>query len=499
MQLTAQQKIIDAARKSSATFTALMFGYENAPLHIRMHKHCASQKNTGFSTHRGGGKTDQISIGRMAWEIGHDTDIRIKVFKNTADEARKIPDAIRRIIESNRYRAVFPDVKPDPEHWTGSSFRVQRAKVGEKEPTVASYGIFGTFTGGRTDLCLLDDIVDIKNAVQNPALRDKVKEVYRNAIIPTIVPGGRTMRVYTPYHVADITVDWEKNPNIATTYEAVKNYISPWPEMWTPDLLREIEQDIGTIAYARAYSLQRISDEDILIRASWIDNAMYTDQIPLDSGRWIASIDFAFTKKRLGGIPNASKDPDYTVCFTALVDRTGNVYVDKVYRKRATWPEVKDAIVPMCEHTEVILAEDVAAQRALIQDLNATTILNCRAMAPAEGGSGTGTGYDKRGRLAACSAQIEAGKLHLRGVRQGGEIIVCKEHEPLYDELTTFPVGEHDDAVDAVTQMMRWVKKRMITGRDKRHGEKTDRNPAAPSSRLGSHFAPTSSSEHPRW
>lgn len=493
---------MQAARKSSATFTALVFGYDNAPLHIRMHDHVESQKHTGFSTHRGGGKTDQISIGRMAWEIGHDTNIRIKVFKNTADEARKIPDSMRRIIESNRYRAVFPDVRPDPDHWTGSSFRVQRSKTGEKEPTVASFGVFGTFTGGRSDLILLDDIVDIKNAVQNPALRDKVKEVYRNAIIPTLVPGGRTMRVYTPYHVADISVDWEKNPNIATTYEAVNNYISPWPEMWTPEVLRDVEMDIGTIAYARAYSLKRISDEDILVKEAWLDDAMYVDSIPLTSGRWIASIDFAFTKKRLGGIPNASKDPDYTVCFTALVDRTGNAYVDKVYRKRATWPETKDFIVPMCEHCEVLLAEDVAAQRALIDDLNRSTVLNCRAMTPAEGISGTGGGgsYDKRGRLAACSAQIESGKLHLRGVMQGGEIIVCKEHEPLYDELTTFPVGEHDDAVDAVTQMMRWIKKRMITGRDQRHGEKDKtRDPAAPSTRLGSHFPTTHSQETPTW
>ena len=175
-----------AVRRLWGEFVADLFGYINAPLHQRMHDHINNNQHSGFSTHRGAGKTDQISVGWVAWIIGQNPDVRIKIFKNTDREATKVVDAVRRMIVSPFYRAVFPHIIPDEAHWTSESIRVIRKQVGEKEPTLASYGIFGSYTGGRADIIVYDDIVDIKNAIQNPALRDKVKELYRTACQPML-------------------------------------------------------------------------------------------------------------------------------------------------------------------------------------------------------------------------------------------------------------------------------------------------------------------------
>ena len=366
---------------------------------------------------------------------------------------------------------------------SGPTFRVKRTSKGEKEPSYQAYGIFDTSTGGRADLIVYDDICDVKNSIQFPALRDKVKEQYRNATQNMLVKGGRVWRVYTPYHVGDLTVDWERNPNIALLREPVKAWVSPWPEEFPPQRLKDIALDIGMTAYARAYELQRVSDEDILIKKAWVDQGFYIGKIPI-SGPRVGSIDFAFTKPRAGGVKMGSKDPDYSVLITAVVDGNGNCYLEKMIRVRVTYPEFKELLVEHAADCDRIVAEDVAAQRALIQDLNLTTPLNIKAMSPSAGATG-GQSYDKRGRLNAVSPMIEAGKVHLPAYRQQEQILPTREFEALYDELTTFPVCEHDDTVDALTQLLREVKKHYVNRKD---GPQTKIDIYKQSSRLGRFF-----------
>lgn len=480
--LSARQRFIDGIRMDPNLFIQTMMGFKQADLHVEMQGHISRHKNCAVTTHRGAGKTDQISVGRMAWEIGRNPNIRIKIFKNAHGESEKVTDATRRLIDTEQYREIFPNVKPDRDKWSGSRFRVSRTSKGEKEPTYEAYGIFDTSTGGRGDLIVYDDICDVKNSIQNPSMREKVKEQYRNATQNMLVKGGRVWRVYTPYHVADLTVDWERNPEIEVLSRPVRAWVSPWPDQFPVDRLKSIALDIGTTAYARAYELKRVSDEDILIKKAWVDQAFYLGDIPIQ-GRRLGSIDFAFTKARAGGVKMATKDPDYSVLLVAVVDATGNCYLERLIRVRTTYPEFKDICVTYASDCERVVAEDVAAQRALIQDLNLTTPLNVKAMTPAEG-SATGQAYDKRGRLNAVSPMIEAGKVHIPAYEQQGEIIPVPELQPLYDELTTFPVCEHDDTVDALTQLLREVKKRYVNRQSQTR--KTDLY--APSKRLGNFF-----------
>jgi predicted phage terminase large subunit-like protein len=57
---------------------------------------------------------------------------------------------------------------------------------------------------------------------------------------------------------------------------------------------------------------------------------------------------------------------------------------------------------------------------------------------------------DKLSRASEKQAFVEQGRLRLRGDRGR----VCAEHSVLYEEMTTFPAGDHDDTVDAVVDLM---------------------------------------------
>lgn len=463
---TARQAHLDLLRHEPNAFIEAVIGFRQADLHLEMQSHLDSADHVAYSTHRGGGKTDQISICRATWEIGRDPEIRIKCVKNADGEASKVTDAARRIINSPKYREVFPWVRMDPAHWSGNSFRVLRKNRHEKEPTYQAYGILSTATGGRADLLIYDDICDMKNTIQNPALREKVRQAYQNTFQPMLVKGGRSWRVYTPYHVNDVSIDWERNPMIRSISRPVVGWRSLWADEFPPERLKTIAEDIGNIAFARAFLLKRISDEDILVRAEWLDQALYKDTYHRRSGILICSIDFAFTKERKGGVTLAGSDPDYSVCIKAWIDQYAHAWIEMVDRVRMTYPEFKELLISRGTGCDYLIAEEVQAQRGLIQDLNHTTALVVRSRYPTERETGEQAGgYDKKGRLARESVAIEAGKLHLKGISHGNDLLVARDQEPLYDELTTFPVADHDDCVDACTQLLKEARKRFGKGR----------------------------------
>ena len=166
----------------------------------------------------GHGKTVQCVVGLAAWEVGLDPSIRIKVVGNTDEKARERVTAISNLLVSPAYQRTFPGVRPvDPgsirprPKWTEGAILVGRDS-GAIDPTVAAHGILASGIGGRADFLLFDDVVDRKNALDEPKLRDKVKGDFDDVWMSRLVPGGRVLYIATPWHKADLTHDLQDRP-----------------------------------------------------------------------------------------------------------------------------------------------------------------------------------------------------------------------------------------------------------------------------------------------
>jgi len=154
----------------------------------------------------GSGKSQQIAIARVLWEIGKNPSIRIKLVCNSDDNAKLRVAAIGRYIqESKEYKAVFPDVVPDKAaFWSAHSLFVEREGQ-SVDPTVDAKGILSTGIGGRADLIMFDDIVDMRNAIEQPALRQKVKQSFTNVWMSRLDVEGRAWYIATAWHHDDLT------------------------------------------------------------------------------------------------------------------------------------------------------------------------------------------------------------------------------------------------------------------------------------------------------
>ena len=432
-------------RESAHWFVPYVLGFDNGRMHDELQFHLDQTENSYVELPRGHGKTNQMA-GRVAWEIGRNPLVRVKIVGSSDDEATKTVTLIRKLIQSEEYRKVFPEIEPDNDStWGNTSFTVKRSRF-LRDATVESVSVFGR-AGGRSDILIADDICDLRNAVQQPAMREQVKEAWKTIWLPTLdrsKPNPRVWKFGTPYHVADITADWRAyhNDHGGMFRRPVRGHMSPWTEVYTPAMMQDLRAQYGPIAYARAYELSPVSSDQLVFDHWWLDRSFYEGQVPefvRTTGQVIAATDFAFTDKTV-----RKGDPDYSVLVIGHRSMDGYLYVDRVIRARVPFPEWLRICARECRanNVSVLMAEGNGPQLGLTQQLSmacetASVVPLVRTK-------------DKLSRASEKQAFVESGRLRLRGERGS----VCREHAALYEEMTTFPAGDHDDTVDAVVDLM---------------------------------------------
>lgn len=436
--------VIAAARECPDVFAELL-GFNQSGLHSDLQAHLSAHGDAAVGVPRGHGKSVQLGI-RQAWEIGRNPAIRIKHIGQTVIKAQEQIRMVVQIMRSDVYRAVFPEVKmlkPDAST-DGSSEIVVKSQSLHRDATMQAANIFGR-AGGRADLLCGDDVCDLRNSVLIPAEREKVREAWRNNWLPMrdfSAGRPRTWRLFTPYHNDDLTSDWKRagEQDGSLFWRPCRGSVSPWPEVFTPEVLESQRREMGPLGFARAYELVPVSDDALIFRPDWLEAGYYQVDPPesaRNSGRIVAAIDWAFTEKR-------GEKGDYSVCIIALIDREANVWVLECLRVQATFPEFMRRAVDACERLQVsqIIAEGNGPQAGLCQQLATSTRIPILRLARTK---------DKVVRASEAQPMVEQGRLRLR-CRADGRLEPSQE--PIRDEMVAFPAAEHDDTVDAVVDLL---------------------------------------------
>lgn len=156
------------------------------------------------------GKTTQLVIGRIAYELGQDVTLRTKVVCNDDDSAKNRVTTLGQVLRSKEYRLVFPHVKPADtdkvygvrRKWTQHDILIHRPGLAV-DVSISAYGVFSTGVGGRADLLAFDDVVDERNAILQPKDRVKLIRTCSNTWMGRLSPRGRVLGVGTLWHLED--------------------------------------------------------------------------------------------------------------------------------------------------------------------------------------------------------------------------------------------------------------------------------------------------------
>ena len=438
--LTPEQAVA-AARENPVAFLALCLGKPASELQRTLIAHALKHHSWYGELPRGHAKTSSLTY-LAAWWLGRRPATRFKLIGQNDEAASATSRFLRDIIRSPIYRATFPHVELKPGEDTVMAWSITAPGVGaRRDPSVQASGIFGR-TGGRADVLWPDDICDLRNAVLQPTLRAQVKEAMNNIWLPMLDPSAkhpaRIWRTATPFHTDDITADWRRECERAGTLlrEPCRGLISPWPSVFTPEILEQKRREMGPMAYARAYELVPLSSDLLIFRPEWT-RYYRSGTVPLGT-RTVAAIDWGYGKKR-----QERDDPDYSVCIVGEVDQARNLYLTDILRVRESFPDFARMAKDLVERRGVgmVLAEANGPQKGVFDQFRA----DCHQPVVAV----TRTA-DKHLRAAAAQPFVEQGKLLFPQNHDGQ---VHADFRSTLDEMLAFPAGSHDDTVDCVVDL----------------------------------------------
>ena len=361
------------------------------------------------------------TMAACAWWLGNDPTQHIGYVTNTTFQARQRSVAIRDVIQSANYRAIFPSIAPDKSKgWSEDDWFLQRLDIADKDPSFTAAGVGSPILRARFDRIVLDDIADEEN-MSTEAQREKVRTWLNRTLMSRLTPNGTAVMICTRW-AEDDPAQWaiERGWKLVHFPALSDNNESYWPEHWPIESLLARKNETDARSFALMYQGVVVNEESAIFPRNKWHYGLPPEDKDLIGGTFI---DMAHTTKDSG---------DYSVLLTAVTDRL-NLYVLDCQRLRVEYPELEEAVILTREARGFpIYVEDTPGTKPLIQRLRralpGVLPLSLR-------------GRDKVSRARAASPYQHAGNVYLPKYAPWTQDFI--------EELAVFPHGKHDDQVDA--------------------------------------------------
>ncbi len=318
---------------------------KQAPMHEAWHELLTKHDRLCLWSHVEGGKTSQVAIGRVLYELGLDPSLRIAVISNTSSLAEKMVRQLGQYIaKSNELHEVFPHLVPttDPSlPWKSRALTVERTGIGGKDPSIQACGVHGNIIGSRVDLFVFDDILDFENT-HTPVPRDDVYRWVRN-VMGRGTGNYRAWFVGNAWHPDDAMHRLEKDGYIGKRFPVVSAAGDiTWPQIWPMERIERAKgpDGLGPAEFARQLMCQARDDTSARFKREWIDKC-------IEAGRGLPFVE---------NIEQLWDEPDY-----ALDDA-----------ERAQMEAAKEAIWRLTGRGAVVTGVDLAVSK---QDSSDLTVL----------------------------------------------------------------------------------------------------------------------------
>lgn len=386
------------------------------------------------------------SVSFVAWVLGHRPGTQIICASYGQDLADKLAFDTRNVMQSAWYQRLF-----------GARLEGSRPAVADLR-TSAGGGRFATSVGGVLtgrggDIIIIDDPLK-----PDEALSDAARNAANAWIGGTVMSrlndkkNGAIVIIMQRLHLDDVAGfvqehgDWEvlSLPAIAEVEErhVIESALGRrtvirqlgealHPERESLEVLAQIRKALGEYNFAGQYQQAPVPLGGGMVKIDWL-RYCEAHEWPTRFDQIVQSWDTANKETELA---------DYTVCTTWGLKGEDKYLID-VKRERLDYPRLKRAVVEQVERfkANIVLIEDKASGTQLIQELRQMGLSRVKEVKP-EG--------NKVMRMHAQTAAFEGGFVKLPRKAPWLDAYVT--------ELTTFPMGRHDDQVDSTAQALAWI------------------------------------------
>jgi predicted phage terminase large subunit-like protein len=408
------------------------------------------------------GKSELVSRKLPAYLFGVDPDTSVISTSYSADLASRMNRDVQRIIDSERYRDLFPDTRLFGRNIRslaqGSYLRNSDIfEIVGRRGVYRSAGVGGGITGMGGDYIIIDDPVKNRKEATSETYRNTVWDWYTSTLYTRLEKDGCILLTMTRWHeddlagrvlakmqeddseqwtVVDLPAICEKEGlhdyDIRRTGEAL------WRGKYNEAALQNIKLTVGSYDWSALYQQQPHPAEGGILKTAYF---RYWDKLPDRFDVIIQSWDCAF------------KDGDNNDFVAGHVwGRLGGDFylIDRIHDRMGI-AKTMQSITALSEkwpRARAKLIEDKANGTAVIELLTHKV----PGLIPVEPQGG------KVVRAQAIAPYLEAGNIYLPNT---------KNHPWIHDminECANFPNGSHDDDVDAMTQAIINMSDYVVSG-----------------------------------
>lgn len=404
-------------------------------------------------------KTSLWTIAGTLWELVRNADLRVLIVNAKWDIAAAILAEIQSIVQTNEiFRFLFPEYCWDlaPKYKSARCvIRQERldfpcsVNAGRKIGSIEIMSVGAKLVSQHYDLLIYDDPVNDENTTTRD-FRDKIDTWYKNSLQLRVDLNSRVRVIGTRWHFDDLYAriirkeeirrkeHQDAGKRIKPQYliyrrQVIENGSPIWPERFKTEDLDDLRREIGTYIYSCQYLNDPLPEEDAYFKRKNIQ-LIEEFEVPSEIVNFMA-VDLADEETTKG---------DFTVLTIASFDIDGNMYVREIIRDKLSILDVVEKIWFLCRkwNPQRVGIETTAFQKAVVKFY--------KRRATAEGWQIPWQELErsrasKFKRTLSFQPRVERGDFYYVA-----DIPNC---EWMIEEMTTFPLGAHDDILDTLVDI----------------------------------------------
>lgn len=386
------------------------------------------------------GKSQIISRALPAWMLGVNPELKIASCSYAGELSRQFSRSVQRIIQSDEYKAIFPDTRLADGNGRGYQRQADYFDIVNHGGFYKAVGVGGSLTGTPVDVGIIDDPVKDALEAGSQTYRDRVWDWYTDVFLTRLHNRSKQILIMTRWHEDDLAgrlLEREPEKWTVVSIPAIREDLSMkedprkigealWEERHSLARLLDVEQR-SPRTFAALYQQRPTVAGGNIVKQDWFRRVSLSDFKRMQEGEPIVFfLDTAFTDK-------TSNDPSGIIATCKLGGDLYITHAEKVYMK---FPDLVRFIVSYAKahgytNRSSIRIEPKANGLSVIDQLRESTGLNVtKTPSPKD---------SKETRLFAVSPVIEAGRVVL---------VDGAWNEAFIDEVCGFPSKPHDEYVD---------------------------------------------------
>ena len=326
------------------------------------------------------------------WAIGRNPDLKVAVASYSATVARRFNRDIKRILKSDEYKAVFPDL-PLPTRNGNHANTGDLIEIPDHKGSLYFVGRGGSLTSMAVEIGIIDDPLKDRKEAMSPQILQGLWDWYVDVFSTRILDTGRQVLIQTRWDQDDLAGRLlmqdghysESNPTgwVAISFPALrtnepsehdprKEGEALWPERKGVATLEKIKAK-NKVTFNSLYQQDPKPDDEVLVFPDWIP----VDEFPKDIETVIFGLDFGFTNDPTGIVKVGIEGE--------------NLYLEEYcYRTDMTNPKIADFIKAAGIEEELFVCD--SSEPKSIVELQA---LGINAMGAVKGAGSKNLGIDR--------------------------------------------------------------------------------------------------------